>query len=250
MHVYHAALIFFLLEEEEKLDTWKHSPFRKEIYSTELDANDKTIRANKIPWCGLLSVNKIAWRQLYEGKNDPGLITFTGMNHYKFTKCLQVFALYFDSYTPFSPNGKVSVKSSPKGWKCMICPEDSLGLTLAWTRTRGGQIALNLIFAWHQVILECMSNLDSQLLCSVWIHTRMQGFKFQVIQSSKNLHQVQISVYRSWWCMVHHGWHEESNPVCFTYWNSEDVLQFLAVWPISCSCICICSRWHYSNLLI
>ncbi len=60
-------------------------------------------------------------------------MTFTEMNHYVFTN-------------PISPDGKVFFKSSPRGCKSTICPEDCLGLTLAWTRTRGGQFALNLIF--------------------------------------------------------------------------------------------------------
>ncbi len=49
MHKYHAVLIFLLLEEEEKLDTWEHSHYSKELYSTVLDEDGKSIKANNIP---------------------------------------------------------------------------------------------------------------------------------------------------------------------------------------------------------
>ena len=147
MHLCHAALILILLEEEEEpCTTWKHLCYSREFYFKTLDSYEKSIRINKIPRCGLLNVDSSAWRYLYHANNDPGFITFTGMNHSAFRKCLEVFAPYFDSYSPFYSNGKVSIKDSPQGRKRKIHPEDCLGLTLAWTRTRGGRFALHMIF--------------------------------------------------------------------------------------------------------
>ncbi len=110
MHICHAALILNLLEEEEEPGTtWKHSCSR-ESYFTALDSYGKSITINKIPRCGLLNVDKSAWRYLYDANNDPGFITFTGMNHSAFNKCQELFAPYFDSFSPFVSNGKVSIK--------------------------------------------------------------------------------------------------------------------------------------------
>lgn len=67
-------------------------------HSLALDAYHKAIRANEIPRYGVLCVEKSAWRHLYEANNAPGLITFTGMNHCIFIKCLENIPLYFDSY--------------------------------------------------------------------------------------------------------------------------------------------------------
>ncbi len=147
MHICHAALNLILLEEEEiPGTTLKHFHYSREFYFTALDSYGKSIRINKISRCDLLKVDKSAWRYLYNANNDPGFITFTGINHSAFNKCLELFAPYFDSYSPFSSNGKVSIKDSPRGRKHKICPEDCLGLTLAWTRTRGGQFALHMTF--------------------------------------------------------------------------------------------------------
>lgn len=120
MHIYHAALMFLLSEgEKNNVDAWKHSYYCKEFYSTALDAYGEAIGACKIR-CGLFCVEKSAWRCLYEANNDQGLITFTGLNHYAFTICLESFVPYSASYSPFSPNVKLSIRSSARGCKLNV----------------------------------------------------------------------------------------------------------------------------------
>ncbi len=77
-----------------------------------------------------------------------------------------MFTPVFDSYTPFVPSGTSCFereKQPKKGRQRMICPEDCLGLVLAWTRTRGSLMALQLIFGITY------TNLDDYLLFGKWM---------------------------------------------------------------------------------
>ena len=78
-----------------------------------------------------------------------------------FASLCEIFAPIFDSYTPFVPSGTSCfewMKLENRGRKRKIRPEDCLGLVLAWTRTRGSLMALQLIFGMTY------SNLDDYLL--------------------------------------------------------------------------------------
>ncbi len=78
-----------------------------------------------------------------------------------FASLCVLFAPVFNSYMPFVPSGTPFFewdKLPNKGWKRKIQPEDCLGLVLAWTRTRGSLMALQLVFGMTY------SNLDDYLL--------------------------------------------------------------------------------------
>ncbi len=233
MHLCHAALILILLEEEEEPGTtWKHSCYSREFYFKTLDLYEKSIRMNNIPTCGLLNVDRSVWRYLYHANNDPGFITFTWMNHSAFRKCLEVFAPYFDSYSPFYSNGKVSIKDSPQGWKFKIHPEDCLGLTLAWTRTRGGRFALHMIFGMTATNFAMYVKFGLRII--VKCLNKHKDAKIQIPNDAK-LHNLASCVKAKYPDLddvsAHHEWLKESNSSCPRYWNSEDVLQFVAVRP-------------------
>jgi hypothetical protein len=85
----------------------------------------------------------------------------TGFDCASFASLCEIFAPSFDSYTPFIPSGTSCFereKLKNKGRKQKIRPEDCLGLVLAWTRTRGSLMALQLIFGMT------FSNIDYYLL--------------------------------------------------------------------------------------
>jgi hypothetical protein len=89
------------------------------------------------------------------------MITLTGFDCASFASLCVLFAPVFDSYTPFVPSGTSCFKWEKlpnKGRKRKIRPEDCLGLVLAWTRTRGLLMALQLIFGMTY------SNLNDYLL--------------------------------------------------------------------------------------
>ena len=89
------------------------------------------------------------------------MITLTGFDCMSFASLCEMFAPIFDSYTPFVPSGTSCFewrKLENRGRERKIRPEDCLGLVLAWTRTRGSLMALQLIFGMTY------SNLDDYLL--------------------------------------------------------------------------------------
>ena len=137
-----------------------HSRYRKDFLNS-LDIVGRRMRSRKIPRACLQNQSESVWRRLYEAQNDQGLITLTGFDCASFASLCEIFAPSFDSYTPFIPSGTSCFereKLKNKGRKRKIRPEDCLGLVLAWTRTRGSLMALQLIFGMT------FSNLDYYLL--------------------------------------------------------------------------------------
>ena len=113
-----------------------------------MDIAERQLRSRKIPRSCLQNQSESIWRKVYEAQNDQGLITLTGFDCASFVSLCEIFAPVFDSYTPFIPSGTSCFereKLKNKGWKQKIRPEDCLGLVLAWTRTRGSLMALQLI---------------------------------------------------------------------------------------------------------
>jgi hypothetical protein len=89
------------------------------------------------------------------------MITLTGFDHATFNFLCEIFTPIFNSYTPFVPTGVLCferTKEQNRGRPRMIQPEDGLGLVLAWTRTRGLLMDLQLIFGMTY------TNLDDYLL--------------------------------------------------------------------------------------
>mmetsp|Transcript_30918 Transcript_30918/g.63117 ORF Transcript_30918/g.63117 Transcript_30918/m.63117 type:complete len:197 (-) Transcript_30918:55-645(-) len=115
-------------------------------FRDSLDNKERKKRANKVPRLALLSLHSSPWRKLIESSSDPALITFTGFDKNAFYVLLEIFAPYFDEYTPFTTNGKICLKRVGFGRPRKIRPEDCLGLSLAWTRTRGSKVQLNMTF--------------------------------------------------------------------------------------------------------
>jgi hypothetical protein len=138
----------------------KHSRYRKD-YHRSLNKFQRQLGQRKIPRCSLLDQSRSAWCHLYESGNDQGMITLNGFDHATFNLLCEIFTPIFNSYTPFVPTGVSCfehTKEQNRGRNRMIQPEDGLGLILAWTRTRGSLMALQLIFGMTY------TNLDDYLL--------------------------------------------------------------------------------------
>ncbi len=99
------------------------------------------------------------------------MITLTGFDCATFDSLCEIFSPVFELYTtPFVPSGVScfeSTKEQNRGRPRMIRPEDGLGLVLAWTRTRGSLMVLQLIF-WMTY-----TNLDDYLLFAKRIIVRV-----------------------------------------------------------------------------
>ena len=136
-----------------------HSRYCKDFLKS-LDIAEWQLWSRKIPRSCLQNQSESVWRKVYEARNDQGLITLTGFDCASFGSLCEIFAPVFDSYTPFIPSGTSCFKREKlknKERKQKICPEDCLGLVLAWTRTRGSLMALQRIFGMT------FSNIDDYL---------------------------------------------------------------------------------------
>ena len=131
-------------EEEEEGETRRHSRYQKRFYRA-LSLEDRRLRMRRIPRISLQDVNASSWRQLFYSENDQALITLTGLDHATFQHLLALFQPIFDTYTPFGDGDDIE-KKSPRGRKRTVTALDILGLVLAWTRTRGSLLSLQLHF--------------------------------------------------------------------------------------------------------
>jgi hypothetical protein len=89
------------------------------------------------------------------------MITLTGFDCTTFDSLCEIFTPVFKLYTSFVSSGVSCferTKEQNRGRPWMIQPEDGLGLVLAWTRTTGLLMVLQLIFGMTY------TNLDDYLL--------------------------------------------------------------------------------------
>jgi hypothetical protein len=146
-------LYFYLLllkkEEDEKFhraEKPKHSRYRKD-FLRRLSVEESRRRQRRIPRIALQDPSKSSWRTLYDSRNDQALITLTGLDVETFHYVLRKFAPICDQYSPFiDDEGRIVKKKSNAGRPRLLHPEDILALNLAWTRTQGSTMALQMIF--------------------------------------------------------------------------------------------------------
>jgi hypothetical protein len=155
------VIVCCLIKDSPKKDRRaKHSRYPKD-YHRSLGFFHRRLRQRKIPRCSLQEQPQSAWQCLYESRNDQGMITLTGFDCATFDSLCEIFTPIFELYTPFVPSGVSCfehTKEQNRGRPQMIWPEDGLGLVLAWTRTRGSLMVLQLIFEMMY------TNLDDYLL--------------------------------------------------------------------------------------
>ena len=130
-----------------KKKTEKHSRYKKSFYKS-LHSIERARRNRHIPRPSLLSADRSPWRKLYTSMNDSAMITLTGLDiecfHWMCFKCKP----YFDNYSPWldDDTGNMVLRDKTRGRPRIICVEDCVALNLAWTRTQGSLMSLQLIF--------------------------------------------------------------------------------------------------------
>jgi DDE superfamily endonuclease len=128
-------------------DRFQHSRLKK-IFYRQLSPLQRTLRDRRIPRSALQDPANSAWRVLFTSGNNQALITLTGLNFETFGWLLERFEPIYESHSPFiSHTGRiVPIQNPGRGRKRLMAAEDCLGLVLAWTRTRGTNMVLQLIF--------------------------------------------------------------------------------------------------------
>ena len=113
-----------------------------------LNEYEKCIRRRRIPRLALLHPLESAIYKIFESRSNQALVTLTGLDFDSFTSLNCLFTPIFDNYSPFidKENGYVMGKQSTRGRKRVVNSTIALALNLAWTRTRGSVMVLQIMF--------------------------------------------------------------------------------------------------------
>ena len=132
--------------EQQRKKKHIHSRYQKRFYN-DLDAVRRRLRDIRIPRVALLYPATSAWIKLFDSGNNQALITLTGLDFDTFHWLERMFTPIHDNYSPWiSPDGRIVPVNNTRGRKRLMQGKDCLALSLAWTRTRGSNMALQIIF--------------------------------------------------------------------------------------------------------
>ena len=125
-----------------------HSRYRKTYYRAPC-CIERRRRQRSIHRPSLNSPHACAWRALYAARQDHALITLTGVDFTTLDWLAEKFLNMYDKYSPWideTPDGKIKViPNTKKGGPRTMTALDCLCLCLAWTRTRGSCMILEMV---------------------------------------------------------------------------------------------------------
>lgn len=136
---YEILLIALLLEESENDEDnqFSDSVFRKRR------------RSGKIRRRSLTPIKDACFWYLYNSQQNDALITLCGFDHNAFQHLHQIFLPIYNQYTPFYTDDNGNLKkldSAFRGRPRNVTSPVALAIVLAWTRTRGSNKVLQMIF--------------------------------------------------------------------------------------------------------
>ena len=141
-----SVIALALAIDEEGNEPFIHSRNRKEYYK-QLSQEEKRRHYCRLPRCVLLLQCKSSLRRVYDSQSDQAMIILTGVDFATFHFIHDRFAMWFNTYTPFTKDGFIRLKKVGKGGHPRLMSSYvGLGLTLTWTRTRGSQMVLQMMF--------------------------------------------------------------------------------------------------------
>ena len=141
-----ALLLLQQEEEEERRRCHIRSRHRRMHYRT-LDLDERRRRAMKIPRAALQRPIASAFVRLYRSADDPAMIRLTGFDHRAFRDLLGVYTPIHDCVCVDRDTGVVKLKDPKKGGRRRDLDATALlALLLAWTRTRGSNHLLTMVF--------------------------------------------------------------------------------------------------------
>ena len=122
-----------------------HSRYLKRFYNA-LSESDRRRRSGYYPRSVLHHPLCSAWRKLVSSEDDRSLIQATGLDFRTFRFLLHRFAPIYEKYSFYSEDGRIKEVRTNTGRPRSLNAEAALGLILMWTRTRGVNSSLSLIF--------------------------------------------------------------------------------------------------------
>lgn len=225
-------LIFlYMLRHRAMSRTFVHSRNRKR-YHKSLSKLQKRRRDKRIPRHALLHPHESAWRKLYNSKSDQALITLTGLDVNAFEVLLARFASVYDSLSPYNATEAYPILNDlNKGRKRLMDARDCLGLVLAWTRTRGSQMVLQIIFGMTGTSVSRYIEFGSRILIQVLqgldeakIHIPSINYVEEMKQKIRDKHPLLQDV----WCtmdglklMIEASSDEDEQNNCYNGWTAD-----------------------------
>jgi DDE superfamily endonuclease len=158
----------------------------------------------------LHSPESSAWKQLLSSSNNQGMITMTGLDINTFNWLTALFKPIHDEYSPFvSADGRIKKITKNRGRPRLLSAEDCLGLCLAWTRTRGSVMVLQMIFGLTRTPIGMYLRFGRRILIKV-----LQGNSESSIRipSDDNIRQYCEAI-------------QERHPVLDNVWSTMDGLK-------------------------
>jgi hypothetical protein len=151
--------LILLCEEEEE-----NKPFRQ-----LLSLSERRNRSGKIRRVSLQAIANSSFCHLFASRQDDALITLCGFDHASFSSLLALFEPQYHQYSPFhcDRHGKFLKKIRSRGRPRQVTPTIALGLVLAWTRTRGSGMVLQIIFGMTASLLSMWVRFGRRLLVRV-----------------------------------------------------------------------------------
>ena len=148
-----------------------HSRYRK-TFLKKLKSLQRRLRQRRIPRVALQVATHSAWKTLFRSGNDQALITLTGLDFETFNWLCPKFFIWYDTHSPFvDPDGCIvplrNLPVNQGGRPRMLSGADCLGLCLAWTRTRGSIMVLQIIFGMTGTPVSMYLRFGRQILIEV-----------------------------------------------------------------------------------
>ena len=131
---------------EKQVPIFRHSRYRKS-YHHSLSSAARRLRDRRIPRVATLSPSSSPWQCLYDSGNEQALVTATGLDHAAFSCLLTEFEPLYHEHTVDKDTGEIRPRKARGGGRPrLLSAAACLGLTLMWTRTRGAEWHLAIVF--------------------------------------------------------------------------------------------------------
>ena len=188
--------VLLAIEEDSAWD--EHQKKKLSKFRTHLGMEGLHRRDRRIPRIALHFPMMSAWSHLFGSGNDQALITVCGVDHHVFSELRAQFTPIFDAYTPYGKSDQDSETSfsiykldpnEQRGRRRLVTAEMCLGLTLAWTRTRGAHWLLSMIFGMTANTVSVWLRFGIRLLVHILKHHEDAAVKLptnEKIQEYKN----------------------------------------------------------------
>lgn len=139
-------LLYLLMKRRGRLYRAEMGRLERKYLYHSLSMAERRKRRSCISRKGLMEPNESPFQKVYECGHDQNMICLTGLDYRSFHKLLQQFTPYYNGTSIRRKYGKITKRKNKSGRPRKLSAAQTLGLYLAWTRTRGSSSVLQLIF--------------------------------------------------------------------------------------------------------